>query len=141
MAGYERSIYQGYLSKVPMFAACTPAQLDEIAQLGEMDSHEDGEVILREGDAGADFFVVSSGHAAVSRGGERVATLGVGEHFGELALFDPAPRNATVTAEGTTTVIGLHLDAFRQALDDIPALRDALLTGMAHRLHQLDARA
>ncbi len=141
MAGYERSIYQGYLSKVPMFATCTRAQLDEIAQLGELAAHEDGELIVREGEVGTDFYVVSSGHAAVSRGGERIATLGVGDQFGELALFDPAPRNATVTSEGSTTVITLHRDAFRRALDDVPALRDALLTGMARRLHELDARA
>jgi CRP-like cAMP-binding protein len=141
VVGYERSIYQGFLANVPMFASCSPAQLDEVAELGEMDSHVDGDVLVREGDEAETFFVISSGHAAVTRDGRRVATLGPGDYFGELALFDPAPRSATVTAEGTTSVVRLHRDAFRTALDDVPAIRDALLHGMAKRLHELDARA
>jgi CRP/FNR family cyclic AMP-dependent transcriptional regulator len=141
VAGYETSIYQGILARVPMFAACAPEQLDEIAQLGEADSHLDGDVIIREGDDADCFYVISSGSAAVSRRGERVATLGAGDYFGELALFDPAPRSATVTADGATTVIALHRDQFQAVLEDVPAIRDALLRGMAHRLHELDARA
>lgn len=141
MAGYETSIYQGILGRVPMFARCAPEQLDELAQLGEADAHVDGDVIIREGDVAECFYVISSGHAVVSRKGARVATLGAGDYFGELALFDPAPRSATVTADGATTVIALHRDQFRKALDDVPAIRDALLHGMAHRLHELDARA
>jgi CRP-like cAMP-binding protein len=141
VAGYERSIYQGFLADVPMFASCSPAQLDELAELGEMDSHVDGDVMVREGDDADTFYVITSGHAVVTRGGRRVATLGAGDYFGELALFDPGPRRATITAEGPTTVITLHRDAFRTALDDLPAIRDALLHGMAKRLHELDARA
>jgi CRP-like cAMP-binding protein len=34
----------------------------------------------------------------------------------------------------------LSSDAFRRALDEIPAVRDALLHGMAHRIHELDQR-
>jgi CRP/FNR family transcriptional regulator, cyclic AMP receptor protein len=141
VAGYESSIYQGILARVPMFASCAPEQLDELARLGEADAHVDGDVIIREGEAAECFYVISSGHAVVSRKGDRVATLGAGDYFGELALFDPGPRSATVTADGATTVIALHRDQFRQALDDVPAIRDALLHGMAHRLHELDARA
>ena len=139
MAAYDRALYQAYLATVPMFRSCTPEQLDRLASLGETVSATDSDII-REGDPGDAFFVVTSGKARVLRGGRELAELGKGDFFGELSLFDPAPRDATVTAVGVVSLISLSRDAFRQAIDQTPALRDALLHGMAHRLHALDAR-
>ena len=64
----------------------------------------------------------------------------LGDYFGELALFDPAPRDATVTADGAVTTVALSRDTFRRALDEITPVRDAVLQGMARRLHELDHR-
>jgi CRP-like cAMP-binding protein len=140
MAGYDQSIYRMYLAEVPMFARCSTAQLDLVATLGEADSYAPGEVIVQEGDDGSGFFVVTGGRAGVRRGDHDVAELGTGDYFGELSLFDPAPRNATVTATDTVTCVVLSADAFRRALDEIPTVRDALLHGMARRIHELDQR-
>lgn len=141
MAGYDRSLYQTFLSQVPMFASCTPEQLDRIAELGDAVATPDGSQIVTEGGDADAFYVVTSGKAVVDRGGKEVATLGAGDYFGELALFDPMPRNASVTANGMVSLVRLSRDDFKRALDETPAMRDALLHGMAHRLHQLDARA
>ena len=70
-----------------------------------------------------------------------VARLGPGGFFGELALFDEAPRNASVTAETAVAFAVFTRDNFRLALDEIPPLRDSLIRGMARRLHELDAKA
>ena len=64
--------------------------------------------------------------------------LGPGEYFGELSLFDPAPRDATVTAIGRLSLVAMSRVAFMKALDEIPTFRDSLLHGMARRLHELD---
>jgi CRP-like cAMP-binding protein len=140
VAGYDRSLYQTYLSSIPMFRSCTPEQLDRLAELGEAVTVADAPVVS-EGDRSDDFFVITSGKARVTRGGHDVAQLGPGEYFGELSLFDPAPRNATVAATGSMSLVSLSRDAFIRALDEMPQLRDALLHGMAHRIHELDARA
>jgi CRP-like cAMP-binding protein len=140
MAGYDRSLYQMYLSRVPLFASCTPEQIDSLAELGDAIAAADGHAIMTEGDAGESFFVLTSGKARVERRGREVATLGAGDYFGELALFDPAPRNATVTAVGQASLVAMSREAFIRALDQIPAVRDALLHGMARRIHELDAR-
>ena len=66
--------------------------------------------------------------------------LGPGDYFGELSLFDPAPRDATITAVGPLSLVALSRVAFMQALDEIPTFRDSLLHGMARRLHELDQR-
>ncbi len=140
MAGYDRSLYQMYLSQVPMFRSCTPEQLDRLAELGDAVTTAEGHDVVREGEPGDAFYVVASGKASVSRGGREVAGLGTGDYFGELALFDPAPRNATVTAISRVSLISLSRDAFAEALAEMPSIRDSLLHGMAQRLHELDAR-
>jgi CRP/FNR family cyclic AMP-dependent transcriptional regulator len=140
MAGYDRALYQMYLAEIPMFSKCSAAQLDLIAQLGEADSVGDAVDVVKEGDAGDAFHVIVSGAAKVRRGGHDVATLGPGDYFGELSLFDPAPRNATITSVGSLTCVVMSRAAFATALDEIPTVRDALLHGMAHRIHVLDQR-
>jgi CRP-like cAMP-binding protein len=141
MAGYDRSLYQMYLASVPMFSRCTPEQLDRLADLGDAIAFSPGHDIVREGEEGNEFYVITSGKARVARGGRAVTTLGAGDFFGELALFDRAPRNATVTAEGEVSLVTLTSDALHQALDEMPTMRDAVIQGMARRLHELDARA
>jgi CRP-like cAMP-binding protein len=95
---------------------------------------------VTEGETTDDFYVITSGTATVTRGGKKVAALGVGDYFGELALFDPAPRDASVTADGSLSFVVMSRADFRQALDKVPELRDALLHGMARRIHELDQR-
>jgi CRP-like cAMP-binding protein len=141
MAGYDEAVYRTYLSQVPMFASCTSAQIDEIIELAEPRTVNPDTVLVREGETGDEFFVLGSGEAAVSRDGTEVARIGPGEFFGELALFDDAPRNATVTSTTGTTLVAIGRTQFQKLLGDLPGFRDAVLRGMAHRLHQLDAKA
>src|SRR4051812_10704256 len=140
MPGYDRSAYAVYLTRVPMFSHCTEQQLDRLASDVVERSVENGEGIIREGDAGEDFFVLADGAAEVTRGGRTVASLSPGDYFGELALLDPAPRDATVTATAPSNLLVLSRKTFTNALDDLPALRTAVLTGMARRIHDFDSR-
>ena len=128
------------LSDIPIFGSCTAEQLERLAALGIARTVHDSEDVVHEGDKGGTFFVITSGRARVSRDGDDVDTLGPGDYFGELSLFDPAPRDATVTAVGDLSLISLSRAAFMQALDEIPMFRDSLLHGMARRLHELDRR-
>jgi CRP/FNR family transcriptional regulator, cyclic AMP receptor protein len=140
MAGYDRALYQLYLSKIPMFSACTPEQLDVVAARGDSVAAEDGQAVMTEGETGEGFYVITSGRAKVARSGNVVTELEPGDYFGELSLFDPAPRNATITAVGTLSCVLMSRADFTQALDQVPAIRDALLHGMARRIHELDQR-
>jgi CRP-like cAMP-binding protein len=137
---YDEDTFQLYLGQVPMFQACSEEELSAIAYLATPKALEGGAAIVREGDAGNDFFVLMMGTATVTRHGHGVGKLEPGNFFGELALFDPAPRNATITADVPVTMAVMERNRFQAALDSVPALRDALLTGMARRLHEVDAR-
>jgi CRP-like cAMP-binding protein len=139
--GYDRGVYLMYLAQVPMFSACPTAQLEQVADLATARSVAAGDELVTEGSSGDEFFVIASGQAKVSRSGSSIADLDHGAFFGELALFDPAPRNATVTATTALTAIVLRRDDFREVLGTSPDIRDAVLTGMARRLHELDGTA
>jgi CRP/FNR family transcriptional regulator, cyclic AMP receptor protein len=138
MAGYDRSLYQMYLSRIPMFSKCSPEQLDVVAEAGEAVTEEDGRDVLTQGDTGRALYVITSGSAQVRRDGKDVARLEVGDYFGELSLFDPSPHDASIVAIGSLSCIVLQQTDFSGVLDKVPELRDALLHGMARRLHELD---
>ena len=126
------------LSEIPIFGSCTAQQLERLAELGNAKTVSNADDVVREGDKGGTFFVITNGQARVSRGGRDLDTLGPGDYFGELSLFDPAPRDATITAVGDLSLASLSRAAFMQALNEIPTFRDSLLHGMARRLHELD---
>jgi CRP/FNR family cyclic AMP-dependent transcriptional regulator len=137
---YDRALYQMYLARVPMFHTCSEEQLDLLAHLGSAVSVAEGDDVFRQGDVGDGFYVIASGAATVERDGAVVAELAAGDFFGELSLFDPAPRNATVRASEDLSCVMLTPTAFGEALDRIPAIRHAILHGMAVRIHEVDRR-
>jgi CRP-like cAMP-binding protein len=140
MPGYDRSAFVVYLARVPMFSNCSSQQIEKLAEITEERDATPGQRIVGEGEPGDEFFVVADGAVQVTRGGNEVATLGPGDYFGELALLDPAPRDASVTATAPTNLFVLSRAAFGRALDEIAGLRDAMLRGMARRIHELEAR-
>src|SRR3954466_7867421 len=129
-----------FLRQIPMFSGCTPEQLDEIARLATSVGVAEGHDVVREGAVDPGLYVIVSGSALVFRGGQQVASLEPGDYFGELSLFDTAPRNATVRANTPLACIRLTPDAFERALE-VRAIRTALLRGMAERIRQFDQRA
>ncbi|HWQ02431.1 MAG TPA: PEP/pyruvate-binding domain-containing protein [Gaiellaceae bacterium] len=78
-----------------------------IEALGKKRTFAKGETVIREGSSGATCYLIESGEAAVSIGGELRATLGPGALFGEVALIDEGERIATVTAVDDLVCLGL----------------------------------
>ncbi len=124
-------------AKVAVFSACSPEELLGVAKVCTTRPAAPGEAIVTEGEPGHEFFVILKGEATVTRDGAEVGHLVAGDFFGELALFDPAPRNATITASGPLSLAVLSKPAFKRVLEQAP-IRDNIFLGMARRLHQLD---
>lgn len=136
-----RSRYVDHLRVVPMFSACSQKELAAIARSGTFSDVAEGTVLCQEGRLAREFFVIGEGKAAVSRGDREVAILGPGDYFGELALLDSSPRDATVTATTPMVVFVMTAPEFNGLLSTAPSMTRKLLTGMARRLHELDRRA
>jgi CRP-like cAMP-binding protein len=137
----KRSDLVKVLVEVPLFSKCAQRELNTLARHIEVLDFGEGETIVRQGEAANAFYVVLDGHAEVRRNGKRVGRLGAGDYFGELALLDPAPRNADVVAISPTAVGRLLAGSFREVLKSVPAIRERLLAGLARRLRDADRRA
>ena len=129
------------LAEVPLFSACSRKELQIVARQTERLHAEPGRVLVREGAAGAEFFVILDGEAEVTRHGRRVAILGPGDFFGDLALLDRAPRNATVTARTAMELAVLGQREFAAMIDEVPGFAHKLLSGLAHRLREYDVQS
>eukprot|EP00928_Gymnodinium_smaydae_P062176 TRINITY_DN46097_c0_g1_i1.p1 TRINITY_DN46097_c0_g1~~TRINITY_DN46097_c0_g1_i1.p1 ORF type:complete len:851 (+),score=179.99 TRINITY_DN46097_c0_g1_i1:108-2555(+) len=77
-------------------------------------SYEPGNVIILQGDAGAEFFIILVGLVAVEVDGVKVAELREGDHFGERALLRNEPRVATIRCVQSTVAFSLTRERFRR---------------------------
>ena len=137
--GQGRDANVRLLSGVSLFAQCAEHELRRIAALVDEIEAPKGKTLVREGDHGAEFFVVVEGSATVTRHGREVATIGPGSFFGELALLDEGPRAATVTADTDMQLLVLSSNAFSAVLYDMPSVSRGILRGMAERLRSAES--
>jgi CRP-like cAMP-binding protein len=127
------------LRRVPLFTTCAADDLERLATLAEPVSVEVSTEVVHEGTGSSNrFFVIASGHARVSKRLRKVAELGPGDFFGELALLVDRPRNCTVTATTDLELLCLDRSAFREALEHTPTLGLRVAEALALRLCTLE---
>jgi len=134
-----------FLATVPLFRSLAVAEQAAFAQMAREKSYPKGSVILFEDDPGDSFFVVREGRVKVvlvAEDGREVilGILGVGEHFGELALIDDQPRSAHVVAMEDSTLLVIRRDDFRRRVEQNPAVAWALLMELSRRLRRADEK-
>ena len=125
------------LRRVPLLACLEPDDLASLREHFRAHTFPAGSVITHEGERGARvlaFFVITEGTAAVSVNGERKATLGPGDHFGEIGLFHDIPRIATVTAETELACLAMGAWEFRPFVEEHPSVAWKLLETMSQRM-------
>lgn len=102
----------------------------------------DGEEIVREGEVGACMFVIQTGQVEVVHGADggvqRLAVLGEGDFFGEMALFGESARSATVRAMGEARVLRVDKRTLLRRIHEDPLLALSLLEALAARIRRLN---
>jgi CRP-like cAMP-binding protein len=126
------------LGKVWLFSECSRTELRRITRAAEPLAVPAGKVLCHEGDVGQTFYVITSGQAAVTRKGRKIAELKPGDYFGELALLDRLPRSATVKATTDMELVVVGQKDFNKLLVASPALTRKLLVATASRLRSAD---
>lgn len=122
------------LRKVSILGSLPPAQLKALARWIAVLGYEEGESVVRQGDAGDGLFLILEGGAEVRRGRKTLAQLGRGQFFGEMSLFDNLPRSADVVASRPSKLGVLTKAEFWGFAASEPSIVLSILEEMSHRL-------
>ncbi|MDA8116602.1 MAG: cyclic nucleotide-binding domain-containing protein [Actinomycetota bacterium] len=129
------------LRTIWMFSECSKRELALLERACDEASAPAGSIICEEGRSGRELYLIVEGEAKVEKGGNEVARLGPGSHFGELSLLDQQPRSASVIALTPMQLIVLPAREFSSVLEEIPSMAIRLLETMSLRLREADERA
>jgi len=114
------------LAQVPVFSPLSRSQREQLAAILGEQTFDTGEHAVREGEPPDAFYVILEGEARVHSGERTLASLGPGDHFGEIALLQEGGRTATVTAVSSLRCAGLSEGAFRRFVGANAEFRAAL---------------
>ena len=129
------------IEELAFFRFLPPLVRDRVVSNLREAEYRFGDIIVREGDPGDAYYILTSGHARVfktSDTGDEIS-LGVmreGDEFGEMALVLDEPRSATVRCSSDVTVLRLDRQDFQRLLGEIPELSDAIALRVRHRALQ-----
>jgi CRP-like cAMP-binding protein len=124
-----------HLRHVGLFSATPDRVLAGVAQVLAEETFEAGDVVMREGDVESWMYLVVEGELQVQRL-DRQVTVGPGTVVGELAVLDPQPRSATVTALTPVLAFRLGKDAFDEVLLSRPEVARGVIVELARRLRE-----
>ncbi len=130
---------ESVLANVPLFTGLDPASLDALEAFTFRRTFAPEEIIVEEGRTGNGLFVVLSGNVEVIKAmntprAQKLAVLGPGEPFGEMALLGEWPRTATVRAIEATECLGMDRWVFLAHLEKEPKMAIRMLQILAQRL-------
>ena len=112
------------LRAIPLFSSLDEQTLRGVATFATESSVPAGKTLVKEGDYAYEFMAIEEGEADVLRGGEKLATLGPGDFFGEIAVLEKTLRTASVVATTPMRLVTLsHWDLKRvgNAIEQIRA--------------------
>lgn len=136
----RRSQKLDLLSSIWLFSTATSRELRLVEKALDEVTARSGTVLIEEGATGDEFFIIAEGTASVRRGPRRVALLGPGDYFGELALLDRGRRSATIVADTDMVLLIMSRREFYGLLEHVPSLSRKLLSAMAGRLRDADSK-
>jgi CRP-like cAMP-binding protein len=115
------------LKTVSMFSQTPDNVLAEVADLLEEIDAAENETIFKQGDAGDSLYIIFDGKVRVHDGERLLNYLGEREVFGEMALLDPEPRLASVTAVEPTRLFRLDQAPFYALMAERPEVATGII--------------
>lgn len=132
------------LSALPFFRHLEPREIMVLQAAAKVKDVEPGIEIVREAETGDAMFLIVTGKCVVKKGEMEIARLGPGEHFGEMALVERAPRSATVVAEDDTRLLEIARTDFfrvlRESSDTAVKLLWNIVSVLAARLRETSSQ-
>ncbi|MES2890325.1 MAG: Crp/Fnr family transcriptional regulator [Pseudomonadota bacterium] len=130
------------LRAVPLFATLPLPAQEALVREARQRTYAKGAIVINEGDAAHGLFIVCSGLLKACLNDEQgreliLSTHGPGDHFGELALLDDAPRSANVAALEATELLIITKAAFHSVLQSHPDCMWAIVRSLVARVREL----
>jgi CRP/FNR family cyclic AMP-dependent transcriptional regulator len=125
------------IASVPLFSNLPKKTIDRLDRLLVERDFPEGHQIVKEGDEGVSFFLITEGTAEVRHGGQVLNHLKAGDYFGDIALLDGQRRSATVTATSPVHCGVLTRWDFIAEVRSNPDMALELLEVMSHRLRDI----
>jgi CRP-like cAMP-binding protein len=122
------------LERVPLFAGLSHRAREHVARRADTVDVPAGRHLLDEGRLPHEFFVILDGEVEVTHEGKRLATLGPGDFFGEIALIEHGRRTASVQTTEPTTLVVMSPQAFDDVRREMPTVADRISDAIRERL-------
>lgn len=126
------------LATVPLLSGLESRVHKRLADIGKRRTYQPEEVIVREGTTATALYIILSGRARVERDGAKVAEIGGGDFFGELALIEEHPRTATVVATEPTDCLLFPAWEFTSLLGEHPEIAVPIMRELIARSHRAE---
>ena len=135
-----------FLKRVALFAKMSLEQIRVLTSHLEEEHYLPGEAIIFEGDFSQELYILMSGRVRIAKdyGGPHEYTLVVltqGDFFGDMAIFESAPRSATAVAEEEPELLVLSSEKFKQTIYQKPEMVFEIFRELSARLRRREERA
>ena len=129
------------LKTLPLFEDLSNDERARIATWADEVDVKAGKHLVEQGAFPHEFMLIESGTAEVVHDGNRIADLGPGDFFGEMALLEEHRRTATVTASSDLRIVVMHDRDFRAMEDEMPEVAQRIRAVMDERRGRDQRRA
>ena len=124
------------LKTVPIFAEAPDYVLAQVIPILEEQEFEAGQRVFDKGDLGTSMYIIVSGKVRVHIEDRELTVLGERQVFGELALLDPEPRSASVTAIEPTLVFRISQSAIYDLMASHVEIVRGIMRVLCRRIRQ-----
>lgn len=122
------------LQHVDLFAELTMPELVRVSNACRSVELAEGAIVIQEGEQSETLFLLIEGTVEVLRNGNKLAELGPGSHFGEMALLSQRARSATVRTRASSRLLALDRQQFYALLQQDSVLAGKFLWRLAQTL-------
>lgn len=135
-----------HLKTIQIFEGLRVGDLAAIAAISRESQVKQGELVIREGDPGNTMYLVLDGEVAVVKnfmnGGDEadgleLARIAAGDYFGEMALFEDAPRSASIKAVKDSHFLTLDKHEFSEIVREYPQIALHICMAFGRRIREL----
>lgn len=124
------------LKTVPIFAEAPDYVLAQVIPILEEQEFEAGQRVFDKGDLGTSMYIIVNGKVRVHIEDRELTVLGERQVFGELALLDPEPRSASVTAIEPTLVFRISQSAIYDLMASHVEIVRGIMRVLCRRIRQ-----